>query len=256
MDLSLHESLRIKGAILPSITEPTFGSKFEKFSNCRVLLIGDATNGTSEFYTARTKITRHLIHHHGFNIVAIQADWPDAEAIDCYVRRRLRPKPSTGAELETTGAELDTTGAELDTAFQQFPTWMWRNQETQEFVEWLRSHNKGLRKEKMTGFYGLDLFSTATSIQAILNYLDHYDAKMGIEARERYRSLQPWIDHPLEDGLGSLSDTFKSREANVLQMLQELLDKRLSFAKGHEDGEEFHNIKENARVNAGEHDFK
>ena len=115
MDISLHESLRMKVAILPSITEPTFGFNFEKFSNCRVLLIGDATNGTSEFYTARAKITSHLIHHHGFNIAAIQADWPDAEAIDCYVRHCLGPKPSTEAEL-------DTTGAELDTAFQQFPT--------------------------------------------------------------------------------------------------------------------------------------
>jgi erythromycin esterase-like protein len=114
MDLSL-ESLRMKVAILPFITEPTFGSKFEKFSNCRVLLIGDTTHGPSEFYTASTKITHHLIHHHGFNIAAIQADWPDAEAIDCYVRRRLKQKPSTEADL-------DTTGAELDTAFQQFPT--------------------------------------------------------------------------------------------------------------------------------------
>ena len=108
---------------------------------------------------------------------------------------------------------------------------MWRNHETQGFVEWLRSHNKNLGKEKMAEFYNLDLFSTTSSIQAILNYLDQYDAKMGIEARERYRSLEPWIDNPLEHSLGSLSDAFRNSEANILQMLQGILDKRLSVAK-------------------------
>jgi hypothetical protein len=86
--------------------------------------------------------------------------------------------------------------------------------------------------------------------------LGQYDAKMGIEARERYRSLEPWIDNPLEHSLGSLSDAFRNSEATILQMLQGILDKRLSVAKGHEDGEEFHNIEENASSIAGKHDFK
>jgi hypothetical protein len=83
----------------------------------------------------------------------------------------------------------------------------------------------------MVGFYGLDLFSTTTSIQAILNYLDHYGAKMGIEARERYRSLQPWIDDPLEHTLGSLSDAFKSCEANVLQIATGTLGQKIELCQ-------------------------
>ena len=226
MTLSLQESLRIRVTPLPPVTEPTFGSKFDKFNNCRVLLVGDETHGTSEFYTARARITRHLIKHHGFNIVAIQADWPDAEKIDDYVRRRL-------------GVKTGTDVAEKEAAFQRFPRWMWRNQETQQFVEWLRSHNKYLAKEKMTGFYGLDLYSMAISTEAVVNFWDHKDPEMGIVARKRFGSLQPWVEHPQEHGLGALAGIFKSSEAGVLQLLRGLLDKRLDFAKRHEDGEDF-----------------
>jgi len=243
MAFSLQESFRTKVTPLPPLTDPTFGAKFDKFSNCRVLLIGDATHGTSEFYTARAKITRHLIKQHGFNIVAIQADWRDGDAIDRYVRRRLGPK--TGADV-----------AEKETAFQRFPKWMWGNQETQQFVEWLRSHNKGLTKAQMTGFYGLDLYSMAASIEAVLNYWDQKDSEMGKVARKKFGSLQPWIDQPQEHGLGKLLEIFKNCEENVLQILQDLLDKRLDYAKSYEDDEDFHSAEQNARLIAGKHDLR
>jgi erythromycin esterase-like protein len=233
MASSLEESLRVKATLIPPLADPTFGSKFSKFSNCKVLLIGDATHGTSEFYTARAKITRHLIKHHGFNIVAIQADWQDAEAIDRYVRQRF-------------GLKSGANPPEKITAFQRFPTWMWRNKETEEFVEWLRSHNKGLAKAKMAGFYGLDIYGVAASIDAVINYWNQKDPKMAADARMKYGQGH---------GLGALAEIFKSCEANVVKVLRDLLDKRLDYVKRQEDGDEFHSAEQNAKLIAGQYDL-
>ena len=107
----------------------TFGALFDRFGDARVVLLGEATHGTSEFYRARAAISRHLIVHHGFNIVAVEADWPDAARIDRYVRHHA---PKT----------------EREEAFARFPTWMWRNEEVLDFVEWLRAHNEPLPPER------------------------------------------------------------------------------------------------------------
>src|SRR3712207_9030765 len=104
---------------LPDIDDPAFAELFDRFGDARVVLLGEATHGTSEFYRARAAITRRLIERHGFNIVAVEADWPDAARIDRYVRHRPR-------------------GAPVEAAFSRFPTWMWRNEEVLAFVEWLR----------------------------------------------------------------------------------------------------------------------
>lgn len=232
---------------LPPITDPSFGAHFSKFSNCRILLLGDASHGTSEFYAARAKITQYMILHHGFNIVAVEADWPDAEAIDRYVRRRPGPK----SDLTTTPADK-----KKEVAFTRFPTWMWRNQEVHDFVEWLRAYNDTLAQDGpigngKAGFYGLDLYSMGASIRAVIEYLDNVDHSMAQVARNRYGGLQPWVEHPEEYGLGALVGAFESCEEEVLKMLKELLGKRLEYAAQHKDGEEFHSAEQNARLIAG-----
>src|SRR5207249_1550721 len=101
---------------------------FRRFGDAKVVLLGEATHGTSEFYKARAAISRILIERHGFSIVAVEADWPDAARIDRFVRHR-RPEPSE------------------EQAFARFPTWMWRNIEVHDFVGWLREHNEQLAPE-------------------------------------------------------------------------------------------------------------
>ncbi|KAE8441327.1 hypothetical protein EG329_005522 [Mollisiaceae sp. DMI_Dod_QoI] len=229
------ELLRTNVTALPPISDQTFASHFHKFRQHNIVLIGDGSHGTSEFYAARAKITQHLIEHHGFNIVAVEADWPDAEAIDRYVRRR--PGPTTTIEV-----------TENTSAFKRFPTWMWRNHEVHDFVEWLREHNKSLKKDKKVAFYGLDLYSMGTSMQAVINYLSHIDPKMANVARQRYGALAPWVEHPQEYGLAALIGAFKSCEADVLKMLKDLLNKRIEYSSHIEDGEEFHSSEQNARV--------
>src|SRR5687767_186803 len=151
-DASVKEAVdlvREHGEALPPIAdEQAFGAMFDRFADARVVLLGEASHGTSEFYRARAAITKRLIEEHGFTIVAVEADWPDAAAIDRYVRH----KP----------ARLD-----VEPAFQRFPTWMWRNTDVDAFVGWLREHNRTQPVEWRAGFYGLDLYNLNGSIRAV-----------------------------------------------------------------------------------------
>ena len=121
---SLAERIARAAEPLPDIDDPAFAAAFERFADARVVLLGEASHGTSEFYRARAAISRRLIERHGFNVVAVEADWPDAAQIDRSVRHRPR---RAGEER----------------AFRRFPTWMWRNAEVDAFVRWLHGYNRG-----------------------------------------------------------------------------------------------------------------
>jgi erythromycin esterase-like protein len=232
------QTVRACAIQLPPLSEAgeAFGRHFRDFADCKVLLIGDASHGTSEFYQARAEITKYMIQYHGFNIVGVEADWPDAEAVDRYVCRRPGGRPS-----------------DREPPFQRFPTWMWRNLEVQGFVEWLRQHNvEGLARREAVGFYGLDLYSMGTSIKAIIDYLDNVDSAMAERARERYGKLLVWAEKPQEYGLGVLLTEFKGYEKEVVEMLTDVLAKRLEYSAHRQDGDEFHSAEQNARLVAGE----
>lgn len=238
---------------IPPIHESTvalaeFASRFVS-PDTKVVLIGDASHGTSEFYAARAELTKHLIQQHGFSIVAVEADWPDAEAVDRYVRHRPGPGPRASV-----GPEGETVKAGREPAFMRFPTWMWRNQEVQRFTEWLRTWNKGKdpKGPDAVGFYGLDLYSLGSSMRAVIDYLDRVDKNMAEIARERYGRMMVWAEDPHEYGLEALAAGFKGCEKDVVRMLQDLLAKRLEYAAVSWNGDEFHSAEQNARLVKGE----
>jgi erythromycin esterase-like protein len=213
-----------------------FGTLFDRFAEAKVVLLGEATHGTSEFYRARAAITRRLIERHGFTIVAVEADWPDANRIDRYVRHR----PLLDAD---------------DEAFARFPTWMWRNREVYDFVNWLRGYNEGLPEERRAEFRGLDLYSLRGSIAAVLAYLDAVDPEEAKDARERYGCLSPWHADPARYGRAVLYGDKKPCDQKLLDQLRDLLDKRLDYAR--RGGEDFFDAVQNARVvRAAEHYYR
>lgn len=218
---------------LPAISDPTFGSHFDSFGDYKVILLGDGSHGTSEFYAARAEITKRLIAQHGYTMVAVEADWPDAEVVDRYVRQRPGPKAGVGGHTTTYEP------------FGRFPTWMWRNREMQGLVEWMRDRNAKLPDEQKAGFYGLDLYSMGASIRAVIDYLDHVDPDVGKEARRRYGCLQPWVDDPTSYGLASLRG-LEDCESQVVTMLRGILENRLQYSQATHDGEEFHGGAQNA----------
>jgi erythromycin esterase-like protein len=148
--------------------------------DARVVLLGEATHGTHEFYHARAQITSRLIREKGFSAVAVEADWPDAYRVNRYVR----------------STDDDATGEEALSGFKRFPIWMWRNLDVLAFIEWLRGHNQKLPEgSKQTGFYGLDLYSLYASIEAVISYLEKVDPEAARRARYRYSCF----DHFDED---------------------------------------------------------
>jgi protein-L-isoaspartate(D-aspartate) O-methyltransferase len=200
----------------------------DRIGDARVVLLGEATHGTSEFYRMRTRITQQLILRRGFRAVAVEADWPDAAAVDRYVRG-LPARPRRW------------------TPFSRFPTWMWRNREVQELIEWLRAYNVEARPD--VSFSGLDLYSMYTSAYEVVRYLDRIDPVAAQAARERYGRLTPWQDDPAAYGRAALIGRMQSCERDVIAMLRDLLARRLEYAA--QDGEEFFDAAQNARVVAG-----
>ncbi|MBR8304549.1 protein-L-isoaspartate(D-aspartate) O-methyltransferase [Burkholderia dolosa] len=195
---------------LPDPDDPRFADAFDRFAAKRVVLLGECTHGTSEFYRARAAITRRLIERHGFNIVAVEADWPDAAIVHRYVT--LQERRDAGAP------------------FQRFPTWMWRNEEFAAFVQWLRAHNGRMPEAARCGFHGLDMYSLSASIEAVLDYLDHADPHAARVARERYGCLTPWQKDPLVYGRAAMSGGFTDCEEAVIAQLQDLLRGRIARA--------------------------
>jgi erythromycin esterase-like protein len=193
---------------LPGPDDPAFGEAFDRFADARIVMLGESSHGTSEFYRARAAITRRLVEEHGFSIVAVEADWPDAASIDRYVRHR----PSREGE---------------EAAFERFPTWMWRNTDVDAFVGWLRGHNRGRAHEEMTGFYGLDLYNLGASIRAVIDFLDEADPEAAKVARERYGCLRPWAHDPAAYGRLAVTQGFAFCEVGAVRMLGDLMKRRM-----------------------------
>ncbi len=228
---SLAERLGEAAEILPEIDDPDFPDLFDRFADARIVLLGEASHGTSEFYQARAAISRRLIEKHGFTIVAVEADWPDAASVDRFVRHR---------------AKREGEGADADSPFQRFPTWMWRNTDVDDFIRWLRGHNMALEPETMAGFYGLDLYNLGGSIRAVIDYLDDVDPDAAKLARERYGCLQPYSRDPQLYGRLAITEGYARCEQPVVQMLKELHSKRLAYAAA--DGDEWLDAAANARL--------
>jgi erythromycin esterase-like protein len=212
---------------LPDIDDRTFGEFFDRYADARVVLLGEASHGTSEFYHARAAISRHLIEKHGFTIVAVEGDWPDAATLDRYVRHR----PPREGELR---------------AFERFPTWMWRNKEVDAFIRWMRGHNEGRAYEQMTGFYGLDLYNLGASMRAVIDFLDEQDPELARLASRRYGCLDPWAENPAAYGRHSLVEGYARCEVGVIQMLKDLLQKQVDCFG--EECDEWLDAQANARL--------
>lgn len=210
----------------PEQAVDAFGACFARYGDASLVLLGEATHGTSEFYRARAAISRFLIRNHGFNIIAVEADWPDAARIDRYVRHHA-PEPSR------------------EQAFARFPSWMWRNQEVLEFASWLRDENQHRPDTARVEFRGLDIYSLRASMAAVLAYLDRVDPAAARQARTRYGCLTPWQDDPARYGHYAMTGG-ETCEQEVSQQLLALLQQRLAYAG--RDGEPFFNAIQNARI--------
>ena len=210
-----------------SIGAADLDTLLERIGGAKIVLLGEASHGTSEFYRMRERISQELITRKGFRFVAIEGDWPDVARLDHYVRHFEYP-PSEW------------------TAFARFPTWMWRNNEVRSFVDWLHAHNAERTPQERVAIYGLDLYSLYTSIGSVLRYLDEVDPDSARIARQRYGCLTPWQADPATYGHAALTGAYRTCEKEVVQMLEDILHKQSDYAA--HDGERFMDAVQNARL--------
>ena len=211
----------------------------------RLVLLGEASHGTHEFYTARTAITRRLIEEKGFDTVAVEGDWPDSDRVNRWVRGR-------GRDVWTAADALD--------GFRRFPQWMWRNADVLALLEALHAHNARVGREQAVGFYGIDLYSLHASIDEVLHYLDAVDPEAARRARHRYGCFEHFGEDPQEYGYAASFDLSRSCEDEVIQQLVELRrrapelmradaeDTARGAADAHETADDFFSAEQNARL--------
>jgi erythromycin esterase-like protein len=206
----------------------------EAIDGARLVLIGEATHGSREFYRTRAELTKALIARKNFNFVAVEADWPDAYRLNRWVR----------------GASSDPDAETALGDFKRFPRWMWRNYEVVEFLQWLRAHNASLSGSRAVGFYGLDLYSLHASIDAVLSYLRKVDPAAAERARYRYSCLEHLGEDPQAYGYAATIGVSRSCEDDVVAQLLELRRRAAEYATrdGQVAADEYFFAEQNARL--------
>ncbi|HBY93202.1 MAG TPA: erythromycin esterase [Chloroflexi bacterium] len=222
---------RIRAAVHPVTgTASELDRVMELVGDARVLLLGEATHGTAEFYRERAHITERLVREKGFTIVAVEADWPDAYRVNRYVR---------GA-AESAGESLSD--------FERFPIWMWRNREVLDFIRRLRNYNDSQNDPaRKAGFYGLDLYSLFSSMAAVIDFLEEIDPEAATAARYRYSCFDMYADEAQVYGYMVTAGLIEACEEQAVQQLLELRRNRAEYTRFVPEDEVFY-AEQNALV--------
>ncbi len=227
--LSLPEQIYQNSEHFANIDDCNLDNLLERIGDSRIVLLGESSHGSAEFYDMRARITKELIEKKGFTIIAAEADWPDATHINHHIQ-------------STSDESMQETPP-----FTRFPTWMWLNYSVLNFSHWLKSFNNDIQMpEDKVGFYGLDLYSMSTSMDAVLSYLESVDPQTAEIARLRYGCLTPWASEPSLYARVTMNKQYKECESDVVATLHDLLKKRLDYSAA--DGNRFFNAEQNARL--------
>jgi len=202
--------------------------------HARFVLIGEESHGTHDFYRMRAEITQRLITEKDFTAVAVEADWPDAFRVNRYVR----------GDHRIFGAE------DALSDFRRFPTWMWRNIDVRNFIDWLYDYNHLTEGTRHVGFYGLDLYSLNGSVEAVVKYLEGVDPEAAERARRRYGCFEAYDNDPQTYGFATGRGGARGCEDEIIAQLKELQEKTFEYLQkdGAFGGEAFFSAEQNARL--------
>ncbi|HEX5962607.1 MAG TPA: erythromycin esterase family protein [Gemmatimonadales bacterium] len=204
--ITLPPAAAIRDAAHPIEGVRDYDPLVELIGDAQVVLLGEASHGTHEFYRERARITQRLIEEEGFAAVAAEADWPDAYRVNRWVRLNSQ----------------DRTALEALGGFERFPRWMWRNQDVLAFVNWLRKHNQSQPEARRVGFYGLDLYSLFASMQEVIRFLEKVDPEAATRARYRYSCFDAFGEDTQAYGYAAEFGVTRSCEDQAVQQLIEL----------------------------------
>ncbi len=212
-----------------------YDSLLDLIGDARFVLLGEGSHGTHEFYRERAQITKRLINERGFHAVIVEADWPDAYRVNQFVQ----------------GRSEDVDSVDALAGFKRFPAWMWRNADVLDFIGWLRTHNEDSEKaEARVGFYGLDLYSLHTSINAVVSYLEKVDPASAKRARHRYACFDQFGGDTHVYGLATQTGRGRSCAQDAVNELVELQLRAAQYLQrdGHIAEDELFAAEQNARL--------
>lgn len=204
----------------------------ERVGDARVVMLGEASHGTSEYYRWRTALSRRLIREKGFSLIAVEGDWPDCYQVNRYVKEYAGSAASAPQALR---------------AFERWPTWMWANWEVTALAEWMREHNANLDAGSRVGFYGLDVYSLWESLEAVMDYLRRTDPQALELARKAYHCFEPFGED-VQAYAQSTAFVPSSCEDEVVELLSEIRQRAPQYA---DDDESRFSAEQNARSLVG-----
>jgi erythromycin esterase len=217
----------IKDYSYPITNSKDLDPLLDRISDARLVLLGEASHGTHEFYTWRTAISKRLIEEKGFNFIAVEGDWPDCYRVNQYIKGY---------------SDADKEAHEVLKAFRRWPTWMWGNWEIAALVTWLKNFNALKAKEKRIGFYGLDVYSLWESMETLLSYLEKTDPSVAKIAEKALDCFSGYRKNEQEYAINSLSAPCRDE---VLKLLKEV---RMNVMHYNRDPEAALNTTQNAHV--------
>lgn len=219
----------VKRAEKPLRDDGDLDPLLERIGDARVVLLGEASHGTHEYYTWRDRITRRLITEKGFDFIAVEGDWPDCYLVNRWVK----------------GVDGGGSARDMLHAFERWPTWMWANHEVAELAEWLREHNRSAPEDKQAGFYGLDVYSLWDSMDVVTRYLENVDPEAARRARGAYGCFDPY-EEDVQDYAMATMLVPTSCEQEVVRILSDLRSKGPDYRV--EGREAYFNAEQNALV--------
>ena len=203
---------------------------YKRIGDARIVMLGEASHGTNEYYTWRAHITKKLIEEKGFNLIAVEGDWPD-----CYrLNRYIKNYPGSGENA-----------FEVLSEFNRWPTWMWANWEMVALAEWLRQRNMDLPIKKRTGFYGLDVYSLWESMESIMQYLQKTDPGALKIAEEAFHCFEPYRKDEGQTYASASQFVPELCQEEVVHLLREIQNRLPLY---NSDAENVFNAEQNALV--------
>jgi erythromycin esterase-like protein len=193
---------------------------FKRIGNARIVMLGEASHGTHEYYTWRSKITQRLIKEKGFNFIAVEGDWPDCYRINRYIKNYI---------------DSENSATELLKNFNRWPTWMWANWEIVALMEWLRTYNEHLIAKNKVGFYGLDVYSLWESMQAIIDYLKKVDPIALKFAERAFSCFEPYKGQEGSEYAAASRFVPELCENEVVNLLEEIQQRLPQYDSDYEN---------------------
>lgn len=224
----------LKSSAQPCTTVADLSSFLDCVGDRSIVMLGEASHGTHEFYSERAELTKLLVEKKGFNVVAIEGDWPDAYKVNQYIKSKVQ----------------DTSAADALKGFSRFPTWMWDNTVVYEFVEWLRDHNaRSTKSSDLVSFYGLDIYSLYRSIDETVKYLEKVDPEGAVRAKSRFDCFSRFGEDCQYYGMVTSLGFAKDCENEVVEQLVDITKNEILYTKNSDDAsEEFFSTEQNTRL--------